>query len=63
VEREGENYEQTFWGQPRWPLFLTEEPDENQLSELDQLRAYMEKKLMGSFSVSEDAVWKVMKSQ
>ncbi len=26
IEREGENYEETFWGQPKWPLFLTESP-------------------------------------
>ena len=26
VEREGDIYEETFWGQPKWPLFLTETP-------------------------------------
>ena len=59
VEREGATYEQTYWGQPKWPLFLTEFPDENQLVELDDLRIRMEEKIMGSFSVSEDSVWSV----
>ncbi len=59
VEREGANYEQTYWGQPKWPLFLTEFPDENQLVELDDLRIRMEEKIMGSFSVSEESVWSV----
>ena len=26
VEREGDVYKETFWGQPKWPLFLTEAP-------------------------------------
>ncbi len=63
VEREGEKYEETLWGRPKCPLFLTEEPNETQLSQLDQLRAHMEEKLMGSFSVSRDALWKAEKSQ
>lgn len=63
VEREGENYEETSWGQPKWPLFLTEEPGATQLKELDQLREHMEDKLSGSFSVSSDAIWRVRESQ
>tara|TARA_R110000850_G_scaffold55417_5_gene131082 strand:- start:1023 stop:2597 length:1575 start_codon:yes stop_codon:yes gene_type:complete len=59
VEREGESYEETFWGQPKWSLFLTEEPDAERREELDRLRDHMEKNLMGSFSVSDSAVWKV----
>ncbi len=59
VERMGENYETTDWGQPKWPLFLIGSLDEKQFSELDALRAHMEEKLMGSFSVSQDAIWRV----
>ena len=62
IEREGENYEETFWGQPMWPLFLTEEPDQTHHEELDRLRTHMEKKLMGSFSIKSDAMWKIGKS-
>jgi hypothetical protein len=59
VEREGAEYDKTFWGQPKWSLFLTELPTESGLAELERLRRHMEKKIMGSFSVSEDAIWKV----
>jgi hypothetical protein len=59
VEREGGSYEETFWGQPKWPLFLTEEPGDAHREELDRVRAYMEEKLMGSFSLSRSAFWTV----
>lgn len=62
VEREGEDYEKTFWGQPKWPLLLTEEPSDTQLGQLGQLRKHMEEKLMGSFSVSSDAIWDARKT-
>ena len=59
VEREGEAYEETFWGQPRWPLFLTEAPTTNEAIEFKRLLDHLEQRTMGSFSVSEEAVWKV----
>jgi len=58
VEQEGESYETTFWGQPKWPLFLTEAPGDSQQKELEQLRTHMENKLMGSFSIDKRALWK-----
>ena len=60
-EQEGVSYEKTYWGQPKWPLFLTELPEEKQLVELDELRIHMEENIQGSFSVSNDSVWKVIK--
>lgn len=59
IEREGEPYPETYWGQPRWPLFFTEFPTESQVGELERLRQHMEERLMGSFTVDESAVWKV----
>ena len=59
IEKEGSPYDKTYWGQPMWPLFLTEFPTDKQLAELDQLRIHMEENIKGSFSVSRDAVWKV----
>lgn len=59
VERQEESYEDTYWGQPKWPLFLTEPPDDSQLAELESLRNQMETKLFGSFAVSVDDCWKV----
>jgi hypothetical protein len=59
VEREGDIYEETFWGQPKWPLFLTEAPNADEAAEFKRLVDHLEQKTMGSFSVSEDAVWKV----
>lgn len=59
IEREGGTYEESFWGQAKWPLFLTEPPTESEISGLENLRSHMENKLMGSFSISSDAVWKV----
>ncbi|MBT5168192.1 MAG: hypothetical protein HOL92_06910 [Opitutales bacterium] len=57
VEREGEAYAETFWGQPKWPIFLTEAPNASHRSELEKIRDHMEKKLAGSFSVSSDSIW------
>lgn len=59
VEREGDTYEETFWGQPKWPLFLTEAPGEDEIAEFERLVGHLEEKMMGSFSIAEDAVWKV----
>jgi len=59
IECREATYEKTYWGQPKWPLFLTEFPQEEQLAELDELRIHMEEKIMGSFSVSQDSVWQV----
>ena len=60
VEREGASYEETYWGQPQWPLFLTEIPGENQRAELERLRSHMADKLMGSYTISDSAVWQVV---
>ena len=59
IEKEGSPYDKTYWGQPMWPLFLTEFPTDKQLAELDQLRMHMEENIKGSFSVSREALWKV----
>lgn len=59
VEREDASYEETFWGQPKWPLFLTEIPSNDQVAELQSLVSHLEEKTMGSFSISEKAIWKV----
>ena len=59
IEQEGKNYEETFWGQPKWPLFLTESPAAGETSELNRLLVHLEEKTMGSFSIAEDAIWKV----
>ena len=59
IEYQKDSYEKTYWGQPKWPLFLTEFPQEKQLAELDELRIHMEEKIKGSFSVSRDSVWQV----
>ena len=60
IEYREETYEKTYWGQPKWPLFLTEFPQDKQLLELDQLRIHMEEKIKGSFSVSQDSLWQVV---
>jgi hypothetical protein len=59
VEREGDTYEETFWGQPKWPLFLTEAPGEDEVAEFERLVSHLEEKMMGSFSITENTVWKV----
>ena len=60
VEREGDRYEETFWGQPKWPLFLTEAPGQDEVAEFERLLNHLEEKTMGSFSLVEDAIWKVV---
>jgi len=60
IEREGEQYPHTYWGQPQWPLFLTEKPDGQRAAELKQLNDYLENSLKGSFSIREDAIWQVV---
>ncbi len=59
VEREGDTYEETFWGQPKWPLFLTETPGAAETVEFERLVNHLEQKTMGSFSIAEDAIWKL----
>jgi ferric-dicitrate binding protein FerR (iron transport regulator) len=59
VEREGDPYEETSWGQPKWPLFLTERPSPTETVELEKLRDHMEKRLLGSFSIDARASWPV----
>jgi ferric-dicitrate binding protein FerR (iron transport regulator) len=58
LERADETYEETLWGQPKWPLFLTEPPTEPEVIELENLRRHMEEKLMGSFSIDAATIWK-----
>ncbi|MDG1132425.1 MAG: hypothetical protein P8N21_07015 [Opitutales bacterium] len=60
IEHEGANYEKTYWGQPKWPLFTTEafSPDEEE--ELKKLRTHMEEKIMGSFSLPKSELWSVV---
>ena len=58
VEREGDTYDETFWGQPKWPLFLTEAPGAAETAEFERLVDHLEQKTMGSFSIAEDAIWK-----
>ena len=59
VEREGEDYDETLWGQPKWPLFLTEAPGAREIAEFERLVDHLERRTMGAFSIDEDAVWKV----
>jgi len=59
VEREGDTYEETFWGQPKWPLLLTEAPSAEEAAEFKRLVNHLERKTMGSFSIDGDAIWKV----
>jgi len=60
VEREGASYEQTFWGQPKWPLFLTEPPTPESRKQLESIQKHLENKLMGSFAIPGDSVWRVV---
>jgi len=60
VERENEAYDETFWGQPQWPLFLTETPTADEVMQFERLRDHLELRTMGSFSVLKKAVWKVV---
>ena len=63
VEREGAVYEETFWGQPKWPLFLTETPEEAEIAEFERLVRHLEPKMMGSFSIAQDAIWEASGSE
>jgi len=57
IEWEGEAYEETFWGQPKWPVFMTEAPNPTEVAGLESLRRHLEEELMGSFSIAADAIW------
>ena len=59
IEWEGEAYEETFWGQPKWPVFMTEPPNAAEVAGLESLRRHLEEKMMGSFSIAPSAIWKV----
>lgn len=59
IEHQGETYTNSTWGQPKWPLFLTEPATATELAQLDKLRLNMERKLMGSFSIDRSTVWSV----
>ena len=63
IEWEGEAYEETFWGQPQWPIFMTEFPNAAEVAGLESLRRHLEEKMMGSFSIAPDAIWRVENSQ
>ena len=58
VECEGDEYSETYWGQPKWPLLLTEKPSPEEVSELERLEAHLTEKLMGGFSIP-DQIWAV----
>ncbi|MEM1443982.1 MAG: FecR domain-containing protein [Verrucomicrobiota bacterium] len=60
IEREGESYEETSWGQPKWPLFLTRIPDASEQEVLGALQGFLDEKLLGGFSVDENEVWNVL---
>ena len=60
IEQEGVEYESTYWGQPKWPIFATEGFNHNETSRLRNLQAHMEEKLMGSFSIPEEELWVVV---
>jgi hypothetical protein len=59
IEWEDETYEETFWGQPKWPVFMTEAPGPAEIDGLESLRRHLEEKMMGSFSIDADSIWKV----
>lgn len=60
IEREGETYEETSWGQPKWPLFLTRVPDQSQRKALGDLQEFLDGKLLGGFSVIDDSIWQIV---
>ncbi len=60
VEREGDEYPHTYWGQPQWPLFLTQKPSGQRTTELERLNDYLENSLKGSFSIPEDSIWQLL---
>ncbi len=59
IEKEGTHYPQTFWGQPKWPLFLTTKPSAKQVAEYKLLNQYLIDGIKGGFTVSRGAVWQV----
>ncbi len=59
IEKEGETYAKSYWGQPQWPLFLTEWPRKIRLREMQGLKGFLEKEMQGSFSLQKKAVWSV----
>ncbi|MEO0415534.1 MAG: FecR domain-containing protein [Verrucomicrobiota bacterium] len=59
IEKKGGDYSQTIWGQKRFPLFLTHLIEEQERSQLLEVRDQLEEKLMGSFSVDTEMIWKV----
>lgn len=60
IEREGESYEETSWGQPKWPLFLMGTPNTPEREVLGALQGFLDEKLLGGFSLDENEVWKVL---
>jgi hypothetical protein len=60
IEREGETYEETTWGQPKWPLFLTRVPNTPQREELENLQGFLDEKLLGGFSINENTIWQIV---
>ncbi|MGB0581115.1 MAG: FecR domain-containing protein [Limisphaerales bacterium] len=59
IEWEGQTYDETFWGQPKWPIFMTEAPNAAEVAGLESVRRHLEEQMMGSFSIATDAIWKV----
>jgi hypothetical protein len=60
IEREGDQYPHSYWGQPQWPLFLTQKPSEHRAADFKRLNNYLENSLRGSFSIPENAIWQVI---
>ena len=60
IEREGETYEETTWGQPKWPLFLTRVPNTPQRVALENLQGFLDEKLLGGFSLDEESIWRML---
>ena len=60
IEQEGASYDQTYWGQPKWPIFATEEFSPPEKKELNKLKNHMEEKIMGSFSIPGAELWSVV---
>ena len=60
IEREGDQYPHSYWGQPQWPLFLKQKPSEHRAADFKRLNNYLENSLRGSFSIPENAIWQVI---
>ena len=60
IERDGDQYPHSYWGQPQWPLFLTQKPSEQRAANFKQLNLYLENSLRGSFSIPEDDIWRLV---